>query len=144
MERKVYTLKNRDTRKAVALIVESLPLGTRVEIGEETRTQRQNRAIHGLIGQIMKQRPVHRGIEMTMEAYKAVFMHGLGRELEMIPSLDGRSMVPLGLSTSALSVTDFNQLVEFTLAWAAQEGLTIRHFDGRDREEPNKPSRRAA
>jgi hypothetical protein len=130
MERKAYTLKDRATRDTVVGIIANLPLGTRVEIGEETRTQRQNRAIHGLIGQIMKQRPEHRGIVMTMEAYKAAFMHGLGREIDFIPSLDGKGMVPLGLSTSALSVTDFNQLVEFVLAWAANEGLTIRHFDG--------------
>ena len=129
MERQLFTLTNRQERHRVALLVNNLPLGSRVEVKGESRTDRQNRAIHGLIGQIMKQRPVHRGIEMTMEAYKAVFMHGLGRELDMIPSLDGRSMVPLGLSTSALTVGEFNQLVEFTLAWCAQEGLTIRHFD---------------
>lgn len=129
MERKAYVLKDREARQGVLGIVANLPLGTRVEIGEETRTQRQNRAIHGLIGQIMKQRPTHRGIEMTMESYKAVFMHGLGKEIDMIPSLDGKSMVPLGLSTSALSVKDFNDLITFVLAWTAIEGLTVKHFD---------------
>jgi hypothetical protein len=53
-------------------------------------------------------------------------------------------MVPLGLSTSALSVTDFNQLVEFTLAWAAGEGLTIKHFDSQEAGSAQQASRRAA
>jgi hypothetical protein len=53
----------------------------------------------------------------------------------MLPSLDGTGFVPLGLSTSALNVSDFNDLMEFVLAWCAQEGLTIRHFDGQEPEE---------
>lgn len=139
-----YILKDRATRHATALIVNSLPLGTKVQIGEESRTARQNRAIHGLIGQIMKQRPEHRGIRMSMEAYKAVFMHALGQEITMLPSLDGTGFVPVGLSTSALSVQRFNELVEYVLAWAAQEGLTIQHFDGRDAAGSNAPASRAA
>lgn len=129
-ERSTHILKDRQTRHAVALIVNSLPLGTKVEIGSESRTARQNRAIHGLVGQIMKQRPEHRGIRMSMEAYKAIFMHALGQEIAMLPSLDGTGFVPVGLSTSALRIDQFNELVEFVLAWAAQEGLTIKHFDG--------------
>lgn len=129
MERQIHTLTNREKRREVALLVNSLPLGTRVEVKGESRTDRQNRAIHGLIGQIMKQRPEHRGISMSMEAYKAVFMHGLGQEITMLPSLDGTGFVPLGLSTSALSVRDFNQLMEFIFAWCASEGLTVQHFD---------------
>jgi hypothetical protein len=90
MERRVYILKDRKTRHDVALIINGLELGTRVEIKGRSRTDEQNRAIHGLIGQILKQRPVHMGIEMTMESYKAIFMHGLGREITMLPSLDGK------------------------------------------------------
>ena len=134
-----YILKDREARRQTAMVVAGLPLGTKVEVGEEGRTARQNRAIHGLIGQIMKQRPEHRGIVMSMEAYKAVFMHGLGQEITMLPSLDGTGFVPLGLSTSNLSVRDFNQLMEFIFAWAAGEGLTIRHFDGQGQEVAKAP-----
>jgi hypothetical protein len=130
MERRSFTLKDRKTRHDVALLVNGLPLGTRIEIKDRSRTDDQNRAIHGLVGQILKQRPEHRGIVMDLTSYKAVFMHALGRELTMLPSLDGKSMVPIGLSTSALTVSEFNDLMTFVLAWAAQEGLTIKHFDG--------------
>jgi hypothetical protein len=144
MEKSTHILKDREARHAVALLVGSLPLGTKVEIGEESRTARQNRAIHGLIGQIMKQRPEHRGIRMSMDAYKAVFMHGLGQEITMLPSLDGTGFVPVGLSTSALSVRQFNELMEFVLAWCAQEGLTIKHFDDGREAVRGQPGRRAA
>lgn len=145
MERTTHILKDRATRREVALIVDRAPLGTKVEIGEEARTARQNRAIHGLVAQIIKQRPRHCGVKMSLAAYKAAFMAGLGEECEWVPNLDGTGMVPVGLSTSALSVKQFNALMEFIFAWCAREGIAIKHFDdGRDREEPNKPSRRAA
>jgi hypothetical protein len=128
-ERRAYTLTDRQTRRDVAAMVANLPLGTRLEIKDETRTHRQNRAIHGLLGQIMKQRPEHRGITMSMEAYKAVFMHALGQEITMLPSLDGKGFVPLGLSTSALSVREFTDLIQFILAWCASEGIHVRYFD---------------
>lgn len=129
MERSTYVLKDRETRHAVALVVNSAPLGTKVEIGEESRTARQNRAIHGLIGQIMKQRPRHHGVKLSLPAYKAIFMAGLGEEAEWVPNLDGTGMVPVGLSTSALTVRQFNALMEFIFAWCAREGLTVKHFD---------------
>jgi hypothetical protein len=145
MERATHILKDRETRRAVALMVDRAPLGTKVEIGEEGRTARQNRAIHGLIGQIMEQRPRHHGVKLSLAAYKAIFMAGLGEEADWVPNLDGTGMVPVGLSTSALTVRQFNALMEFIFAWCAREGITVKHFDdGRDREEPNKPSRRAA
>lgn len=129
-ERRAFTLKDRKTRHDVAMSVNALPLGTRIEIKDRSRSDDQNRAIHGLVGQILKQRPTHCGIVMDMASYKAIFMHGLGRELTMLPSLDGKSLVPMGLSTSALSVTEFADLMEFVLAWSAEQGLTIKHFDG--------------
>jgi hypothetical protein len=116
-----------------------------LELRQRTRTDDQNAALHGLITQILKQRPHHHGMKMSKEAYKAIFMHALGREQKMLPNLDGDGFFPMGLSTSKLTVSDFADLIEFILAWCAREGLEIKHFDdGRDREEPKKPSRRAA
>lgn len=133
VERRTYTLKDRATREAVTLIVGQLPLGSRVEIKGRSRTDEQNRAIHSLVEQILKQRPVHNGMRMSVPAYKAVFMHALGREITMIPTLDGDGFFPLGLDlhTSKLTVKEFNDLMEFVFAWCAREGLTIKHFDGK-------------
>lgn len=146
MERSIHILKDRETRRETALMVNRLPLGTKVEIGEETRTARQNRAIHGLIGQIIKQRPRHNGIRYSMAAYKAAFMAGLGEEAEWVPNLDGTGMVPVGLSTSALTVRQFNDLMAFIFAWCAREGLTVEHFDdsGQGAGGVNTPARAAA
>lgn len=115
-----------------------------MELREWSRTDEQNRALHGLIGQILKQRPHHFGMRMTMEGYKAIFMHALGREAPMVPNLDGDGFFPMGLSTSKLTVGEFSQLIESILAWTAQEGLTIKHFDAEDGEAEKNVSPRAA
>lgn len=100
-----------------------------LELREATRTDEQNRAIHGLIGQIIKQRPVHNGVRMDMALWKAAFMQALGEEVRFTPTLDGKGVFPIGLRTSALSVARFSELVEFVLAWCAAEGIEIKHFD---------------
>lgn len=133
-DRRQYTLINRDTRETVAAIIRQLPLGSRVEIKGRSRTDDQNRAIHGLIGQIMRQRPTHMGITMSKDAWKAIFMHALGREVAMLPSLDGKGFVPMGMHTSDLTVQEFTDLIEFILAWCAREGLHVTHFN--DGQEP--------
>lgn len=104
-------------------------LGTVVEWTKSNRTLEQNAALHGLIDQIRKQRPIHCGLRMTVPLYKAVFMHALGEETRFVPSLDGTTVFPLGLSTKALSKERFSDLIEYILAWCAKEGLTVRHFD---------------
>lgn len=100
-----------------------------LELRPVKRTDEQNDALHGLIDQILKQRPIHCGMRMSKEAYKAVFMHALGKEVTMLPTLDGDGFFPMGLSTSKLTVGEFTQLIDSILAWCAREGITVRHFD---------------
>jgi hypothetical protein len=108
--------------------VDRAPLGWTVEFREAKRTDDQNAALWGLLGQIQKQRPVHNGVQMTTETWKALFLHALGHEMAFVPTLDGTSMLPLGLRSSRLTKAEFSDLLEFILAWAAREELTIEHF----------------
>lgn len=101
-----------------------------LELRERTRTDEQNDALHGLIDQILKQRPKLNGVAMDKVKLKATFMQALGHEMTMLPTLDGDGFFPLGLSTSRLTVTEFTALMEFILSWCAEQELTIEHFDG--------------
>lgn len=101
-----------------------------LEIRERTRTDEQNDALHGLISQILKQRQHLNGLRMTKESYKAIFMHALGHEAAMLPTLAGDGFFPVGLRTSKLTVAEFTALIEYILDWAAEQGLEIKHFDG--------------
>lgn len=100
-----------------------------MELRPAKRTDEQNRALWGLLGQILKQRPVHNGVQMTTDLWKAVFMDAWGAEVSFMPKLDGDGMFPVGHRSSHLTKHEFASLIEFILEWTAREGLTIRHFD---------------
>lgn len=130
-DRHTLPLTRADRAKAIQGIDVAIAKGNwLMELREATRTDEQNRAIHGLIGQIMKQRTHHNGVRMDLKLWKAVFMQALGEEIVFVPKLDGDGLFPLGLSTSKLSIARGSELIEFILAWTAREGLTITHFDG--------------
>lgn len=103
--------------------------GMVMEVRDAKRTDHQNAALWSLLGQIMKQRPVHNGVQMDAETYKALFLQALGREVRFVPTLDGTSMLPLGLRSSKLTKAEFSDLIELILAWTAQNGVTVQHFD---------------
>lgn len=109
--------------------VQRAPDGWTLELRSPKRTDDQNRAMWGLLNQIARQRPTHNGVRMTPETWKAVFMQALGAEMVFVPTLDGTAMFPLGHRSSLLTKAEFAALLELMLAWSAQQGLSIEHFD---------------
>lgn len=109
--------------------VEQAPVGTVVEFKQKGRTGDQNSAMWSLLTQINKQRPVHNGVKMSAVLWKAVFMQALGAELVMLPTLEGGGLFPFGHRSSKLDVSQMSNLIELMLAWSAQHGLVIKHFD---------------
>lgn len=134
MSRHLLQLNTKADRALAKQGIDRAPDGWMLELRDRKRTDDQNDALHGLIDQILKQRPAHCGMRMSKESYKAVFMHALGRETTMLPTLEGDGFFPMGLSTSKLTVKEFRDLIESILAWCAREGLTIKHFDGEAQE----------
>lgn len=144
MSRHVLTLSRRN-RDLAMRGVRSAPDGWVLELREPKRSDPQNNALHGLITQIVKQRPHHFNVKMDVDAYKRVFMQALGGELKMMPTLDGDGYFPMGRSTSALVKGEFADLITLILEWCAREGLTIEHFDGApDGIDPSSPHREVA
>lgn len=122
-------LRTRLDRGRAVRWIENAPDGTVVEFQQKGRSKSQNDALHGLIAQIIRQRPIHNGVPMDMLLWKASFMQALGEEVRFIPTLDGGGVFPVGLRTRDLSKDRFSELIEFILCWCAQQGLTVRHFD---------------
>jgi hypothetical protein len=142
----IVPLRTRHDREVAKRAIERAPDGYVADIHESRRSDDQNRALWGLLNQIQAQRPEHNGVRMTPELWKATFMDALGSEMTLMPKLDGDGFFPLGHSTSRLTVSQFADLLTLILAWAAREGLEIRHFDeaAKDGEAPNKASPKAA
>lgn len=94
----------------------------------------QNARLWAILGQIAKQRPEHCGMSVTADDYKTLFVHALRKEMRLIPDLDGQGVVPLGYSSSALTVSEFSDLFEIIAAWCAREGVSIRDPKERNQE----------
>ena len=143
-DRHILTLTKATLAKALQGVTAAANKGGWVlELRRARRTDEQNDALHGLIAQIIAQRPIHNGIKMDMALWKATFMQALGEEVRFVPTLDGKGLFPLGLRTSALSKERFSDLIELILAWCARECIEVQHFDGREADR-GQPGRRAA
>jgi hypothetical protein len=137
----VTILNSPRDRNVAKQAIDRAPQGYALEIREAKRTDSQNRALWSALNQIARQRPTHNGVKMDAELYKAVFMNALGVEMRMLPNLDGDGFFPLGHRSSQLTKSEFADLLELILCWAAREGVTITHFDHcRDADGPNKPA----
>lgn len=67
----------------------------------------------------------HCGRKYNKDVWKVLFLHGVGNEVELVPSLDGKSLVPWGRSSSDLSKDEMTQLIEFMFAWGAEHGVAF-------------------
>lgn len=145
MTRFVVILSTARDRALAKQAIDRAPAGYAVDIKESKRSDEQNRALWGLLNQIVRQRPHHNGVKMDAELYKAVFMQALGVEMKLLPTLDGDGFFPVGHRSSALTVSQFRDLLELMLAWCARSGIEVKHFDdAKDGEAPNKASPKAA
>lgn len=120
-----------DAQRAKAINwVSRAPRDSLVTFERPRRTTDQNRKLWPMLTEITEQRPIHNGVRMTPELYKAVFMQALGCEMVMLPTMDGDGFFPLGHRSSKLSVGEFSALIELIHAFAARHGVTLREEEG--------------
>jgi hypothetical protein len=92
-----------------------------VEFKQPQRSPAQNDRMWAMLTDICWQHTFN-GRKYTTDEAKVVFMHACGRELEVLPSLDGKTFVPYGQSSSDLSVQEMTGLIDFMFAWGAENG----------------------
>jgi hypothetical protein len=97
-----------------------------VTVRPATRSSEQNAKFHALLGDISKQ-VEWAGARREPETWKrlivAAWLRARGEHVEVLPALDGRGVDVVFERTSKLSVPLMSELIEFTLAWAAQNGV---------------------
>ncbi|MCA6114290.1 recombination protein NinB [Bradyrhizobium sp. WSM 1738] len=112
-------------RKAIRWI-QGTPDGTRVEFKAPQRTPEQNDRMWAMLTDIVTQHARFNGTDgrkYTTNEAKVVFLHACGKEVQILPSLDGKTFVPYGQSSSDLSVAEMHDLIEFMFAWGAENGI---------------------
>ncbi|MDR3464199.1 MAG: recombination protein NinB [Beijerinckiaceae bacterium] len=122
MAAKRFILANDAVRRNAMDAIRTAPTGWRVEIAEPRRSLPQNARFWAALGDVAKQ-VEHNGRRYDAEAWKAIFMHALGKQTEFAPSLDGSEIVPLGYRSSELARADMAELIELIYSFGAERDV---------------------
>lgn len=110
--------------RAQAWLARAFEKGWRVEFKAPKRSDPQNDRMWEMLGRISKRMNIH-GRQFKPDQWKCIFMHEMGRQSEVLPSLDGASWFPTGFRSSDLSVREMADLQTFIEAWCAEQGFDI-------------------
>jgi hypothetical protein len=100
------------------------PLETVIEFRRARRTTEQNDRMWAMLTDIAEQKTLH-GKSYKPDQWKVIFMQALGREMQILPTLDGSTWFPLGYSSSKLTKSEMSDLMEFMAAWGAENGVVF-------------------
>ena len=108
---------------AASYILDAAPDGCVVSFKEPTRSLEQNSRLWAMLSEIAEQVEWY-GKRLTAEDWKTVFTASL-RQTRVVPTIDGDGFVPLGMSTSKMSVAEMSALMELIEAFGAQRGVVF-------------------
>jgi hypothetical protein len=103
-----------------------------IEAREETRSLAENAMLHALLTQISKQvewAGKKRDVETWKRLLTAAWTRARGEHIEMLPALDGHGVDIVFRRTSQLTKAECAELIEFVLAWAAENGVATGYVD---------------
>ena len=121
-DRALLILANPQVRERAARWAQRLPDGTRVEFRGPQRTLDQNDRMWAMLTDIARQHE-HHGKRYDASTWKVIFLTALGQEISFVPSLDGKSFIPLGTSSSKLSKAEMSDLIEYLFSWGAENAI---------------------
>lgn len=124
MARALITIRSSADRARATSWIAQAPTGTRVEFKASKRSLPQNDRMWAMLTDVSRQKE-HAGRKFTPNQWKVLFMAACGMELELVPSLNGSDLVPLGYHSSDLDKEEMSELIEFMFAWGAENGITF-------------------
>lgn len=116
-----------ELRKKAFRALERAPDGYRVTFAAPKRSDEQNRRMWAMLSEVAAQVEYY-GEKMTAEEWKDVFTAALKKEMRVVPALDGKGIVQIGLRTSKMSKAELSDLMELMAAYGAVHG--VRFNDG--------------
>ncbi len=125
MSRALIVIRTQADRDQASRWAQKVPVGTRVEWKETKRSVPQNDRFYAMLTDIAAEMK-KRGRDHDVSQWKTIFMAAFGHEVKFLPSLDQKTFIPLGHSSSDLSVKEMSDLMEFMTAWAAENNVPLR------------------
>jgi len=97
-----------------------------LEVRQQKRNDRQNRALHASITDISKQLEWagrKRDVTTWKRLLMAAFLRARGEHLEILPALDGHGVDIVFERTSDLTVAECSEFQEYVYAWGSSHGV---------------------
>jgi hypothetical protein len=107
-------------RQQAHKLVEAAPIGAVLTIKPASRSTDQNAKLWAVLSDISRAMPG--GRRHTPEAWKCLMMHACGHAVQFETGINGQPF-PIGFSSSRLTKAQFSELLEFALAWGAENGV---------------------
>ena len=99
-----------------------------LEVRPETRSDRQNRLLHALFGDVARQAE-WLGKKRTPEEWKLLFVSGHAvatkQGADLVPGLEGE-FLNLRESTARMGKARMASLLDYVLSWAIEHGVELR------------------
>lgn len=116
-------------KKACEILEIGKPVKVTLDEYKSKRSLEQNAKFHALCGDLAKQMP-WAGQHIDTEGWKRLLVDAWARAEkkspgQIVPSLDGLSVVALGIQTRRLPVGDMSDLIEFATAYAGDHGVHL-------------------
>jgi hypothetical protein len=125
---RVYVMSHAEARQRALNAVAESPDGYRVKIEPPKRSLDQNAKFHALCSDLARQCVEWAGVPRTAGEWKVLLVSGhaaaTGLEAELVRGLEGE-FVMLRESTAAMSKARGSSLIEYALAWCAQNNVKL-------------------
>ena len=122
MDRTAFTITSRGQLETAFRNAARLAFPFVLELRPVKRTDEQNAMMWAMLEAFERQAELS-GKRLSKEQWKAVMLQALGREMEVLPTLDGKSWFPSGFRSSRLTKAEFSALLELIQAEAAMRGV---------------------
>lgn len=123
MSHTLAVIHTEQIRQRVLECIKVAPIGSRVRIDGPKRTLPQNAKLWACLSDIVRQKKTIDNQEFETEEWKCIFLQALGREPDILPTLDGRNFFSTGHSSSKLSKEQMSALIEYIVCWGAENGV---------------------
>ena len=121
MTKRTIKLTDQAARYRAIDLMSRAPLGYVVTVGEETRSQEQNRLMWPLIADMQAQDDDM--AKFTPDQVKLRFLNALDSEMQFLPELWGNGHFAVGQRSSTLTKSEFSMLLELMFKWGAENNI---------------------
>ena len=132
MTKRIWKLTGEVAKKAACREILAAPDGHVVTLAEPTRNLEQSAKFHAMCGDIARQKPFA-GQMRKPEQWKVLLVSGHAvatkQGSEMVPGLEGE-WCNLRESTASMGVKRMSSLIEYVIAYCAENGIMLSAQSG--------------